>query len=191
MQNNSADCNELNFLREEDTNFKIRYFSMWSRNSSHFTETNGLLPFTRAAIGHCHKEFSPDHSLSSLNSILILSSQVRLGLTSSLFTSTFTLQFWHVSNILHARHYALAVWYSLIWHGDSPYYVTLPILSLPADPLPTLCSRTYSECERIRNLQLPWRGFLSYLKMPFHLKMLHCISDAQSVFSRHLGVRDD
>jgi len=93
MQNNSADCNELNFLREEDTNFKIRYFSMWSRNSSHFTETNGLLPFTRAAIGHCHKEFSPDHSLSSLNSILILSSQVRLGLTSSLFTSTFTLQF--------------------------------------------------------------------------------------------------
>ena len=96
---------------------------MWSRNSSHFTEINALLPFTRAAIGHCITEFNPDHSLSSLNSILILSSQVRLGFTSSLFTSSFTLQFWHVSHILHARYCALAIWYSLIWQGDSPHYV--------------------------------------------------------------------
>lgn len=190
MQNNSTDCNELNFLREEDTEFKIWYFSMWSRNSSHFTETNALLPFTRATIGHCITEFNPDHSLSSLNSILILSSQVRLGLTSSLFTSNFTLQFWHVSHILHARCYALAIWYSLIWHGDSPHYVTLCSLSVLAYPLPTLCSRTPSECERIRNLQWPWRGFLSYLEVLFHLKMLYCITDAQSVFSRHLRIRD-
>lgn len=163
---------------------------MWSRYSSHFTETIVLLPFTRAAIRHCITEFNPDHSLSSLNSILILSSQVRLGLTSSLFTCNFTLQFWHVSHILHARCYVVAIWYSLIWHVDTPHYVTLSTLSLSAHPPPTLCSRTLSECDRIRNLQWQWRGFLLHLKMLFHLKVLYRISDAQNLFSRHLGVRD-
>jgi len=181
MQNNSADCNDLNFLREEDTDFKIRYFSMCSRNSSHFTETNALLPLTRAAIRHSITEFNPDHSLSSLNWILILSSLVRLGLTFSLFTSNFTLQVWHVSHILHASYYAVAILYSLIWHGDTPHYVRLFILPLPSHPLPTLCSRTLSECERVRNLQWPWRGLLFYLKMLLHLKMLCSISDVQSV----------
>lgn len=93
---------------------------MCSRNSSHFTETNALLPFTRVTIRHSITEFNPDHSL---NSILILSSHVRLGLTFSLFTSNFTLQFWHVCYILHARYYAVAIWYSLIWHGDTLHLV--------------------------------------------------------------------
>jgi len=72
----------------------------------------------------------------------------------------------------------------MLWRFDTPWFdmaILLIMWHSPScrffsHPLSTLCSRTPSECERIRNLQWPWRGLLSYLKMLLHLKMLCSIS---------------